>query len=195
MAAARGDGGVTAVPPPRGPARVLVIGYGNALRTDDGVGWHAARLLAGDPRLAGAVVLACHQLAPELALDLSAATLVILVDASTAAPPGTITVRPLAAPGASSPDGGPDRSGAGSAGEGPGATSHHVDPQLLLALARELYGAAPEAIEVSVGVADMGPGEALTPRVAAGLPAVADAVARLVAEHEERAAGEEREPA
>ena len=31
---------------------VLVVGYGNALRTDDGLGWHAAERLADDPRLA-----------------------------------------------------------------------------------------------------------------------------------------------
>jgi hydrogenase maturation protease len=173
-----------------GGARVLVVGYGNALRTDDGVGWHAARLLARDPRLAGMAVVARQQLAPELALDMSEATLVVLVDASTATPPGTVTARPLPAP-----TGHPGGPGSGVAGVGPGATSHHVDPELLLALARELYGAAPEAAVVSVGVADMGPGEALTPRVAAALPAVADVVARLVAEHEGRLAGETRERA
>jgi len=172
---------VTAAPGPGGPARVLVVGYGNALRSDDGVGWHAARLLAGDPRLADVVVMAEHQLAPELALDLSTASLVILVDASTETPAGTVTVRPLAA------------AGGGSAGGG--TSSHHVDPGLLLALALQLYGSAPEAIVVSVGVAEMGHGEALTPRVAAALPAVADIVARLVAEHEGRMTGEALEPA
>ena len=80
---------MTAAPRAPGPARVLVIGYGNALRADDGVGWHAAGLLADDPRLVGATVMALHQLAPELALDLSAATLAVLVDASTATLPGT----------------------------------------------------------------------------------------------------------
>ncbi len=156
---------MTAAPGPGGPVRVLVIGYGNALRTDDGVGWHAARLLAADPRLAGAIVEAHQQLTPELALDISAATLVVLVDATTTTPPGTVTARPLGA------------------GEGPGASSHHVGPGLLLALARELYGAAPEAWVVSVGVLEMGPGEALSPPVAAALPAVANAVARLAARH------------
>ena len=29
-------------------SRVLVVGYGNALRTDDGLGWHVADLLAAD---------------------------------------------------------------------------------------------------------------------------------------------------
>jgi len=175
---------MTAAPHPGRPARVLVIGYGNALRSDDGVGWHAARMLVGDPRLGEAVVVAEHQLAPDLAFDMSTAGLVILVDASTATPPGTVTVRRLAEPGnvASAP------------APGPGASSHHVDPALLLALTLELYGVAPDVVVVSVGVAEMGPGESLTPHVAAALPAVADTVARLLAEHAGRAGGEAREP-
>jgi hydrogenase maturation protease len=186
--------------PPCDPARVLVIGYGNALRTDDGVGWHAARLLAGDPRLANVVVVAEHQLTPELAFDLSLASLVVLLDASTETPAGTVTVRSIVAPGrAASAAGlgpaagpaGPDEAPAAMAG----ASSHHVDPELLLALARELYGRAPEAVVVSVGVTEMSLGEGLTPIVEAALPAVADIVARLVAEHERRAEDEVPRPA
>ena len=63
-------------------AGVLVVGYGNPLRSDDGIGWHAADLLATDPRLAGAQVLTHHQLAPELAEDISRASLVVLVSAA-----------------------------------------------------------------------------------------------------------------
>ena len=55
-------------------AGVLVVGYGNSLRGDDGIGWHAARLLTDDPRLTGARVLTHHQLAPELAEALYGAT-------------------------------------------------------------------------------------------------------------------------
>jgi hydrogenase maturation protease len=152
---------------------VLVIGYGNALRSDDGVGWHAAALLADDPRLAGVEVLARHQLAPELALDMSRASLVILVDADAEIPPGAITVRRLEAAGP-----GP---AAGGSGGGPGASSHHVGPAELLAVCRELYGAAPEAIVIGVGTLTMEVGESLSAPVAAALPAVADAVAGLVA--------------
>jgi hydrogenase maturation protease len=149
--------------------RALVVGYGNALRSDDGVGPRAADLLAADPRLAGADVLARHQLTPELALDMSRASLVVLVDARATARPGEITVRRLEA------------AGEARAGAGPGPSWHHVGPAELLALARELYGAAPPAFVVSVGAADLGPGETLSPEVAAALPAVADAVAGLVA--------------
>ena len=83
-----------APPDAPGPAGgVLVIGYGNSLRGDDGVGPRVAELAAADPRLAGAVVAAHHQLTPELALDMSAARLVVLVDATTDAAPGVVAVR------------------------------------------------------------------------------------------------------
>ncbi len=58
---------------------VLVVGYGSTLRTDDGVGRAAAQRLVTDPRLDGATVIACHQLAPELALDLSQAAFAVLI--------------------------------------------------------------------------------------------------------------------
>ena len=74
-------------------AGVLIVGYGNPLRSDDGIGWHAARLLATDPRLDGARVLARHQLAPELAADVSRASLVVLVDAAAKGDPGSVAVR------------------------------------------------------------------------------------------------------
>ena len=179
---------------------VLVIGYGNTLRSDDGVGWHVAALLADDPRLAvdppvaadvqfaadsplaansrsgadlrlaGVEVLAVHQLTPELAVDMSRASLVILIDASVDDPPGAITVRPV------TDDGDVTRGAAG-------PSSHHVGPGELLAVARVLYGHAPVALTVSVGIAHMGAGESLSPDVAAVLPAAADAVVDLVATH------------
>lgn len=163
---------------------VLVVGYGNTLRSDDGIGWRAASLLADDPRLrddprlGGVEVLAIHQLAPELALDFSRVSLVILIDAGADNPPGEISVQSLA------PDvdaGVPG--GAPGATHGPGATSHHVGPAELLALARALYGAAPAALVVRVGVAEMEIGEALSPAVSAALPAVADVVVGLIARH------------
>jgi hydrogenase maturation protease len=181
------------------PGRVLVIGYGNALRTDDGVGWHAARHLAGDPRFADVDVVALHQLTPELAFDLSLASLVVLLDATTETPAGTVTVRSIAAAGATA--GGEAGTGALPRGRGepaglpPGASSHHVDPEILVVLARQLYGRAPQVEVVSVGVSEMGLGEGLTPAVEAALPAVADLVARLVVEHEEPAGERARRPA
>ena len=150
---------------------VLVIGYGNALRSDDAVGLRVANLLADDPRLAGVEVGASHQLTPELALDMSRASLVILIDASTEGQPGAITVRPLKAADTEAAD------------HRPGAMSHHVAADVLLAIARDLYGATPRAFVVSVGTATMDVGEKLSPPVAAALPAIVDAVANLVEAH------------
>jgi len=170
------------LPPPDAPGDaaggVLVIGYGNALRSDDGVGVHAARLVADDRRFAGADirVLALHQLGPELALDMSQASLVVLIDASAEDPAGSISTRRL------TPD--PGRR----AGAGPRATSHHVGVEELVGLARELYGAAPEVVVVSVGVATMEAGEVLSPAVTAALPGVVEAVADLIADSQRRAA-------
>jgi hydrogenase maturation protease len=77
-------------------ARPLVIGYGNTLRRDDGVGVRVAELLAVDPRMEGADILAVHQLTPELAIDVGEATLVVFVDADPSVEPGAVEVRPLA---------------------------------------------------------------------------------------------------
>lgn len=165
---------------------VLVIGYGNALRSDDGVGVHAAGLLARDPRLARVDVRAMVQLTPEVAADFAEVALAVLVDATVEAAPGEVVVRRLARGVAGGVTGsgdagsaGPGDAGAGAVG--PGATSHHVGVEELVVLAGELYGAAPEVVIVSVGVETMEVGEALSPAVAAALPGVADAVAALVA--------------
>jgi hypothetical protein len=96
------------------------------LRTDDGVGWHAARLLAADPRLADAQVLARHQLAPELAADVSRASLVVLVDATADGDPGSVTVGQVRPEPAT-----------------PATWSHHLTPEALAGLAETLYGPVP----------------------------------------------------
>lgn len=183
---------------------VLIVGYGNTLRRDDGVGVRAAELMGSDPRFAGIEVLTVYQLTPELALDIAAASLVVFVDADVRGLPGSIevrelgTVRPTAA--GSVPDGtaaGPlSRSApAGAAGPGArvaggrpgrgdaGASSHHVGAHEVLALARELVGAEPRAFALGIGVADLELGEGLSAPVEAALPRVLDVVARLVADH------------
>jgi hydrogenase maturation protease len=144
----------------------IVIGYGNSLRSDDGIGWHAAARLAGDARLGGAVVLQRHQLTPELALDVSGASLVVFVDAVDGDEAGSITVRRLDPPAA-----------AGS------AWSHHLEPTSLLALARDLYGTSPPAFVVSVGTATLDVGDRLSPPVERALAGVVDAVVGIVAGH------------
>jgi hydrogenase maturation protease len=145
--------------------RALIIGYGNVLRTDDGVGRQVAEGLALDPRLAAATVLGVHQLTPELALDLSRADLLVLIDAGHGPAAGTCTVERVA--------------GSGRIAD---TWSHHLDPAGLVALAGELYGHAPAAFVVTVGVESLDAGDRLSPVLEAALPRVVDAVVGLVTE-------------
>ena len=149
---------------------VLVIGYGNVLRMDDGLGWRVAERLADDARLSGATVIGRHQLTPELAFDVSQAGLVVFVDAALGPAAGSHAVERV-------------RSGSGR----PGSMSHQLDPAGLVALANELYDAAPEVFLVSVGAGSIEAGEDLTPAVAAALPAVLETVVELIGEWTGRA--------
>ena len=142
---------------------VLVIGYGNTLRADDGVGRLAAERLADDPRLDGVSVIGRHQLTPELALDVSQARLVVFVDASRRPAAGNFTVEPMERTG---------RQGAG--------WSHYLDPRSLLDLTGELYGRVPDAFLVSMGVESVLLGDRMSPMVEASLSRLVDAVADLV---------------
>ena len=159
---------------PAGKRGVLVIGYGNTLRRDDGVGARAAELLAADPRLSGVDVQARYQLLPEMALDIGASSLVVFVDADMRGLPGSIEIRPLEADG--------PHSDADARAE-PGASSHHVSGGELVALAAELTGHRPAVVEVGIGIADTEMGEGLSPAVEASLPRVADIVVDLVSKH------------
>jgi len=143
---------------------VLVIGYGNPLRSDDGAGWRAAELLAADPRAAGTDVLVCHQLTPELAEDVSRASLVVLVDASTdRTAVGAVCARPLLCFPRSAP-----------------VFSHHLEPTGLLQLAAALFGRVPLVMMVTVGAVNVDPGGALSASVTDALPRVVDAVIDVI---------------
>ena len=156
---------------------MLILGYGNTLRRDDGAGAVAAGLLAADPRLQRdeVEVREAYQLLPEMSMDLAEVTLAVFVDADSAGLPGSIEIHPIDPARAARED-------ADARGE-PGASSHHVGGGELVALAATLMGRAPEAVAVGIGVADLGMGEGLSPAVEAALPRVVDIVADLVEEH------------
>ena len=147
-------------------AGVLVVGYGNPLRGDDGVGWHAAKLLATDPRLDGARVLAHHQLTPELAADVSRASLVVLVDAAAEGDPGSVSVRRIGSPPPT-----------------PITWSHHLTPETLAGLAEALHGAVPPIVLVSVAAATFAEGDGLSSALQQALPGVVEKVAGVVSQH------------
>jgi hydrogenase maturation protease len=145
-------------------AGVLIVGYGNPLRSDDGIGWHAARLLATDRRLDGARVLARYQLAPELAEDISRASLVVLVDAAAEGDPGSVSVREI-----------------GSPPPAPITWSHHLVPETLAGLADALYGTVPPIVLVSVAAESFAEGDSLSSALERALPEAVEVVAGVVA--------------
>jgi hydrogenase maturation protease len=149
----------------------LIIGYGNPLRGDDGLGWRAAERLTADAHESRATVIACHQLTPELAEPISRADLVIFIDAEERQPAGKLICRRIDARAA------------------PRITfSHHLTPAALLHCARQLYGACPEAITFSVSSQSFACSEELSPGVAAVLPRLTERVCRLVRRREKREA-------
>ncbi len=124
------------------PLSLLIIGYGNTLRSDDGVG----------PRVAEAVValnlpnvqtLACALLTPELADPIARAGAVIFVDAAVDAP-REVQLRPLAP------------------AESSQVMAHAADPRTLLALARDVFGRTPRAWWLTIPIENTGVGEDLT---------------------------------
>ena len=144
-------------------AGVLVVGYGNSLRGDDGIGWHAAGLLATDPRLAGVRVMAQHQLVPELAEDVSRASLVVLVDAAAEGDPGSLLVRRVRPRPPT-----------------PATWSHHLDPETLAGLAEALYGSVPPIVLVSVAAGSLAASDRLSAALERALPEVVEVVAAVV---------------
>ena len=78
--------------------RVLVIGWGNPARGDDGLAWHALKHLTAGPLGEHVAVILRHQLTPELAERVLQAQRVIFVDASAQDPPGRIRCRRLCQP-------------------------------------------------------------------------------------------------
>ena len=151
--------------------KALIIGYGNPLRGDDGIGQAAAQALANAPAIDCADVVACHQLLPELADCIAKADLVVFIDAAADIQPGSIVIRKIQ--GASTPGGSTFSSG----------LVHTATPAALLDLAIRLYGRSAEAFLVTVGISSFELGEGFSEVVAAALPEAVAAVRRLVSEH------------
>lgn len=145
-----------------GVARNLLIGIGNPLRGDDGVG----RLLAEeweaiDDASVSIRVRSVHQLTPELVADLAGVDRVLFIDAwlSSSAPAAPeLQHLPASAP----------RSVA--CGEA-ALNSHHLTAAQLLTLARSLWHADPEAAMLRIPATDIAHGTRLSVAMELQLPA------------------------
>jgi len=142
---------------------LLVIGYGNALRRDDGAGLRVAEAIEA-LQLPGVRVLSCQLLAPEYADPVARARRVVFVDAAVDRVDG-VYFRKLE----------------------PGATSqllaHAADPRTLLALARDIFGRAPEAWWLTIPAIHLGFGTDYSPEAEAGVHTAVAEIQRLAAGH------------
>jgi hydrogenase maturation protease len=142
--------------------RVLIVGYGNPLRGDDGVGPEAARRLSCKIHDPEAEILTELQLKPELAESMSRAEIAIFIDARTDAQPGEIRIEEVV-------PSGPEP-----------AFTHEFAPPLLLKTAQVLYNRTPRTFLVSVGGENFELSEGLSEAVQNALPEALAAIRRLI---------------
>lgn len=143
-------------------AELLVIGYGNSLRRDDGVGPRVAEAIA-ELNLPGVRTLDCQLLSPELADPIARARRVVFVDAAVDEMDG-VKFRKLV----------------------PGDTTqlmaHAADPRTMLALARDVFGRSPEAWWLTIPAMQLGFGMDYSPETEAGFHTAVTEIQCLAAE-------------
>ncbi len=129
---------------------MVVIGYGNDLRSDDGVGQRVAQEIASW-KLPHLTSLFVHQLTPELAAYLANAELAIFIDACFTRVGEDVQIQSIA----------PVYSSA--------TTGHTSDPRSLLALTQVLYNRVPIAWWVQIPGINFELGEELSPTAEIGM--------------------------
>jgi len=125
------------------------------------VAWRVAEELSRAPLPNDVQVVACHQLAPELASQMSQTARVLFVDATATGAAGEIKLEEV------------------KPGESVAPFSHALTPGALLALSRELYGNSPQAFMISISGANFDHGETLSPKVEAAFTRLLALLARL----------------
>jgi hydrogenase maturation protease len=146
------------------PTRSLIIAYGNPLRSDDGIGWHAAELLRRELAPFQAEVVCVHQLVPELAEAASRADTVIFIDAACDGTRGEIACAEVFP-------------AAGMTGH-----FHQLSPGQVIALCQQLYRECPLVFAVSVTGESFDHGEALSETLSASLLNLVERVRELIAD-------------
>jgi len=143
--------------------RALVLACGNPQRGDDGVALHIAKFLENSSGVPEMAIRFQQQWTPELAEPISESEIVVFVDSSGDAVPGTIAYRQIQPSPRLSP-----------------GLSHHCSPESLLALAKELYGKQPaRAYLVTVCGVSFALSEVLSEPVRQAIPRAVEIVTRV----------------
>lgn len=135
-------------------ALVLVIAYGNPLRSDDGVAHRVADGLEAKFSEGDVEIVRPQQLGPELAESASRVRCVIFVDAAAAGSPGEIQIRELDL----------------HASANPPAFGHALPPSTIVRLSEQLYGVRVRAISATVTGHNFQHGDELSNAVAEAVP-------------------------
>jgi hydrogenase maturation protease len=142
----------------------LVIGYGNPLRQDDGLGWRAAELLEQALPQGAVRIIETQQLTPELAAELEGAPIVVLLDSALDLEPGTVAAKRVSA-------------------ENRMAWPHDLSAEQLAGLTEALTGLAAPVFQITGGIAQIGFGENLTPDGELSAKRMATAALELLQEY------------
>ncbi|MBD2616206.1 MAG: hydrogenase maturation protease [Nostoc sp. ZfuVER08] len=140
---------------------VIAIGYGNELRSDDGIGQRVAKTL----HLSNVQSLAVQQLTPELAQNLAHADLAIFIDACFTSQSFQIQVEPLL------------------------PTSYKIiaghmgDPRSLLALTQAIYGYCPRSWWIKVPGVNFELGQTLSSIAETGVAIALQKITQIVEEN------------
>ena len=137
---------------------ILIIGYGNSLRSDDGAGIRVIEAIE-QQSWPGVRSLAVHQLTPELAAEIAIASAVIFVDATLSE---FIEVRSFVL----------NLDGI--------KLGHHSNPEALLALTLSLYERVPPAWGIFIPGINFEFGEELSPKAQKGVKLALEAIQTIV---------------
>lgn len=124
---------------------ILIVGYGNPTRSDDGIGIEVANRIARE-NFSDVTVIITQQLHLDVLEEISECKTIILVDASQETK--GVSLKKV--------DSGDDALF---------NSSHHLRPELLLALAKRLYGLEPELYVCSIQGENFDFGDTLSPKV------------------------------
>jgi hydrogenase maturation protease len=141
----------------------LIIGIGNPLRSDDGLGWAVTEQLSLDCNTT-CDIQNVYQLTPELAQSMAVVNLVIMIDANHEGEPGELHIRTLSLSAQPSAVG-----------------THYTTPEELAALTAIVYGQCPPVVVVTMTGANFSIGEQFSTIIARRIPLICDAVRQLCA--------------
>ena len=142
--------------------RALILAYGNPLRGDDGIAWRAAEALQLTLRREPARILCTQQLTPELAEAAAGAEIVIFLDAAIDGRDGEVSCRAV------------------SAQSTPVRFSHHLTPEQILALSKQLYSVTPGGFLITAHTRSFDHGSTLSAVADAMIPSIIEQVCALL---------------